>query len=107
MRSSLRRNAAVSGVAFAFTWACLSLTALTTSAVSRADEVCPAGMYWDIYAEQCLYYDLDVYIDPDPIVGPVGPIGVGGVGPVAGPVGPVGVGGPGGPVGPIGGPGRR
>ncbi|MDZ4267039.1 MAG: hypothetical protein U1D00_15320 [Mycobacterium sp.] len=74
-------------------------------AVSRADDVvCPVGMYWDIYSSQCLYYDVDVYLNPpNPIVGPVGPVGVGGVvGPVgSGPVGP----GPVGP-GPIG-PGRR
>ena len=73
-------------------------------AVSRADDVvCPVGMYWDVYTAQCLYYDVNVYVDPAPIVGPVGPVGVGGVvGPVGpGPVGP----GPVGP-GPVG-PGRR
>jgi hypothetical protein len=85
------------------------VTQVASPAVSHADEVvCPAGMYWDIYTNQCLYYDVTWYLDPDPIVGPVGPIGVGGVvGPVGpGPVGPGPVGpGPVGP-GPIG-PGRR
>ncbi|MDY6998113.1 MAG: hypothetical protein SW019_16055 [Actinomycetota bacterium] len=82
-------------------------------AVSSAQEpVCPAGMYWDVITNQCLYYDVNVYLDPlHPIAGPVGPVGVGGVvGPVGpGPVGPGPVGpgpmGPG-PAGP-GGPGRR
>ncbi len=71
-------------------------------AVSRADDVaCPVGMYWDIYSSQCLYYDVDVYLNPDPFLGPLGSVGVGGVvGPVGpGPVGPVGPVGPG-PVGP-------
>ncbi|CAN5509712.1 hypothetical protein BH09ACT8_BH09ACT8_16900 [soil metagenome] len=95
MRSWLRRSAVV----------CLPLVALAMPATGHADEVvCPAGMYWDIYAEQCLWVDVTVYIDPNPllgpnpVLGPVGPVGVGGVG-------PVGPGGPGGPF--IGGPGRR
>ncbi len=88
--------------AFALILTCLPLTAVGIAPQGRADEVCPAGMYWDIYTEQCLYYDIDVYIDPNPVLGPVGPVGVGGpIGPVGpGPVGP-------GPIGPIGGPGRR
>lgn len=76
-------------------------------AVGLAQEpVCPAGMYWDVITNQCLYYDVNVYLDPHPILGPLGPVGVGGVvGPVGpGPVGPGPVG-PG-PAGP-GGPGRR
>lgn len=82
-------------------------------AVSHADEVCPAGTYWDVYTDQCVPYSaVDVYLNPtpilgpNPVVGPAGPVGVGGVvGPVGpGPVGPGPVG-PG-PVGP-GGPGRR
>ena len=79
--------------------------AIGLSSVSHADDVvCPVGMFWDVYTAQCLYYDVNVYVNPpNPIVGPAGPIGVGGVvGPVGpGPVGP----GPVGP-GPIG-PGRR
>jgi hypothetical protein len=83
-------------------WAAASLsTQVASTAVSRADDVaCPVGMYWDIYSNQCLFYDVDVYLNPNPILGPLGPVGVGGViGPVGpGPVGP-GVVGPG-PVGP-------
>jgi hypothetical protein len=88
-----------------------SLLQVASPAVSHADPVvCPAGMYWDVYTDQCLYYNaVDVYLNPtpivgpNPVVGPVGPVGVGGVvGPVGvGPVGP----GPVGP-GPVG-PGRR
>lgn len=78
---------------------------IAAPAVSHAEDVvCPVGMYWDVYTAQCLYYDVNVYVNPpNPIVGPAGPIGVGGVvGPVGpGPVGP----GPIGP-GPVG-PGRR
>lgn len=80
------------------------LSHVGSPAVSHADVVCPVGMYWDVYTAQCLYYDVNVYVNPpNPIVGPAGPIGVGGVvGPVGpGPVGP----GPVGP-GPVG-PGRR
>ncbi len=90
-RGARRRAAAVALVAFAA--ASLS-TQVTAPAVSRADDVaCPVGMYWDIYSNQCLYYDVDVYLNPYPILGPVGPgpVGPGPVGP--GPVGP-------GPVGP-------
>ncbi len=79
-------------------------TAVTFPATSSAQEpLCPAGMYWDVYTAQCLYYDVDVYLNPAPIVGPFGPVGVGGViGPVGpGPVGPGPVGpGPVGPRGP-------
>lgn len=96
-------------VALAATAAACLLTQVAAPAVSRADEVCPVGMYWDAYTAQCLYYDANVYVNPpNPIVGPVGPVGVGGVvGPVGvGPVGPGPIGpGPVGP-GPIG-PGRR
>ena len=75
------------------------LAAVASPPLTRAQEVvCPAGMYWDVYTDHCLYYDVDVYLGPNPILGPAGPIGVGGV---VGPVGP----GPVGP-GPIG-PGRR
>ncbi|MGE2723817.1 hypothetical protein [Mycolicibacterium pulveris] len=85
----------------------LALQAISP-AVSHADEVCPAGTYWDVYTNQCIPYSaVDVYLNPtpilgpNPVLGPAGPVGVGGVvGPVGpGPVGP-------GPVGP-GGPGRR
>lgn len=90
-----RRNSA--RVALAASVAAALLTQLASPAVSHADDpVCPAGMYWDIYTDECLYYDVDVYLNPpNPIIGPVGPVGVGGViGPVGpGPVGP-------GPIGP-------
>ena len=81
-----------------------SVLQLCAPALGHAQEpVCPAGMYWDVITNQCLYYDVNVYLDPNPVVGPLGPVGVGGVvGPVGpGPVGP----GPLGP-GPVG-PGRR
>ena len=81
-----------------------ALMSAAAPALGHAQEpVCPAGMYWDVVTTQCLYYDVNVYVDPNPVVGPVGPVGVGGVvGPVGpGPVGP----GPVGP-GPVG-PGRR
>ncbi|MBI3217077.1 MAG: hypothetical protein HYZ38_24945 [Mycobacterium sp.] len=101
MTLSARRLAAIAVAA-----AALPAVSMIGTAVSHADEVCPVGMYWDVYSMQCLYYDVDVYVNPpNPIVGPVGPVGVGGLGPVAGPVGPVGVGGVGpvvGPVGPVG-----
>ncbi|MCH9768933.1 MAG: hypothetical protein K0U70_14160 [Actinomycetia bacterium] len=90
----MSRSAAV--VAFSASVTVPLVAAMPSPAVSHADEVvCPAGMYWDIYTSQCLYHDVDVYLGPNPILGPVGPIGVGGVvGPVGpGPVGP-------GPVGP-------
>lgn len=93
------RTSAAMGVVAAAVW-CL----IQTAAVGHAQEpVCPAGMYWDVYTNQCLPYDVNVYLNPAPVVGPVGPVGVGGVvGPVGpGPVGP----GPVGP-GPVG-PGRR
>ena len=81
-----------------------ALISAASPALGYAQEpVCPAGMYWDVVTNQCLYYDVNVYLDPNPVVGPLGPVGVGGVvGPVGpGPVGP----GPVGP-GPVG-PGRR
>lgn len=78
---------------------------LASPALSHADEVCPAGTYWDVYTNQCIPYSaVDVYLNPTPILGPnpvVGPAGPVGVGGVVGPVGP----GPAGP-GPVG-PGRR
>ena len=84
--------------------AVLSLTSVASPATGHAQEpVCPAGTYWDMYTDQCVPNDVNVYLNPAPVVGPAGPIGVGGVvGPVRpGPVGP-------GPVGPgPAGPGRR
>jgi len=91
MAVGVRRSAAM--VALVVSAAASLLTQAASPAVSHADVVCPPGMYWDIYTNVCLYFDVDVYLGPNPIVGPVGPVGVGGV---IGPVGP----------GPIG-PGRR
>lgn len=94
MTSRLRRATAIAARGIAVV--SLPLAGLAAPAVSWADEVCPAGLYWDIYTEQCIYYDYTVYVDPSPIVGPnpiVGPVGPVGVGGVVGPVGP-------GPVGP-------
>lgn len=91
-------------LAFAATVAIGCLAQIASPTVGHAQEpVCPAGTYWDMYTDQCLPYDLTVYVNPAPVVGPAGPVGVGGVvGPVGpGPVGP----GPVGP-GPVG-PGRR
>lgn len=91
---------------------CATATVLQVAspALSHADEVCPAGTYWDVYTNQCIPYSaVDVYLNPTPILGPnpvVGPAGPVGVGGVVGPVGPGPVGsGPVGP-GPMG-PGRR
>ncbi|ULE31874.1 hypothetical protein [Mycobacterium sp. IDR2000157661] len=102
MRVGARPCAAM--VTLAVTAAVCGLTQVASPAVGQAQEpVCPAGMYWDIYTLQCLPYDVNVYLNPAPVVGPAGPVGVGGVvGPVGpGPVGP-------GPVGPgPAGPGRR
>ncbi|CAN5188911.1 hypothetical protein BH11ACT7_BH11ACT7_39720 [soil metagenome] len=88
-----------------------------TPAISSADDGCGLSMYYNTATAQCeycdvLYYDVatdqcaywdnpTVYINPNPVIGPVGPgpVGPGPVGP--GPVGP----GPVGP-GPVG-PGRR
>lgn len=122
MRSSLREYSAIGVVAFAL--AGFPLTGLASAPVSHAEDDCDYSFYmnyatnqcqfcddsmtWNYDTNQCLahvYVDPNVYVGPNPIVGPVGPVGVGGVGPVAGPVGPVGVGGPAGPGGP-GGPGR-
>ncbi|MGB0436932.1 MAG: hypothetical protein ACPGXI_09295 [Mycobacterium sp.] len=111
----MSRSAAI--VAFSVSATVPLLAAMPSPAVSHADEVaCPAGMYWDIYANQCLYYDVGVYLSPNPFLGPLGPVGPGPVGPGPvgpgpvgpGPVGPGSVGpGPGGP-GPVGpGPRRR
>lgn len=80
------------------------LAQIASPAVGQAQEpACPAGTYWDMYTDQCVPDDVNVYLNPAPVVGPAGPVGVGGV---AGPVGP----GPAGP-GPVGpgpaGPGRR
>lgn len=90
MKVGVRRSAAM--VALVASVAAGLLTQIASSAVSRADDVvCPVGMYWDVYSAQCLYYDVNVYLNPpNPIVGPAGPVGVGGV---VGPMGP-------GPVGP-------
>ncbi|CAA0134955.1 Uncharacterised protein [Mycolicibacterium vanbaalenii] len=103
MRVGIRPGAV--RIALAASTVAMVMTQIASPAVSAADDVvCPVGMYWDVYSAQCLYYDVNVYLNPpNPIVGPVGPVGVGGVvGPVGpGPVGP----GPVGP-GPIG-PGRR
>jgi len=85
-RGVWRHAAAVALVA----WTAAALSAQVASpAVSRADDVaCPVGMYWDIYSNQCLFYDVDVYLNPYPILGPLGPgpVGPGPVGP--GPAGP-------------------
>ena len=99
--------------AFALAVAAIPLTALTSPAVSTAQDNCDfnffyntvtnqcqfcdtAVMYWNYELNQCFPIDPTPYVDPvigpNPVVGPVGPVGVGGVGPVAGPVGPVGVG---------------
>ena len=40
------------------------LMPVASPAVSRADAVCPVGMYWDAYTAQCLYYDANVYVNP-------------------------------------------
>jgi len=117
--------------ALAFAVAAIPLTALTSPAVSHAEDDCDfnyflntatnqcqfcdtATMYWNYDTNECLVVDLTPYVDPilgpagpigvgpDPILGPVGPVGVGGVGPVVGPVGPVGVGGLGPVAGPVG-----
>lgn len=117
--------------AFAVAVAAVPLTALTSPAVSAAEDNCDfnffwnaatnqcqfcdtATMWWDYPTNQCLPIDPTPYVDPvlgpvgpvgvgpDPVLGPVGPVGVGGVGPVVGPVGPVGVGGVGPVAGPVG-----
>lgn len=79
----MRRSAAIVALAGAAVFGLAAQGA--EPAVSRADDVvCPAGMYWDIYSSQCLYYDVDVYLNPpNPIVGAVGPVAVG-----PGPIGP-------------------
>ena len=133
MITRLRSYGAIA--AFGLVAAAAPLAALGSPAVSHAEddcaysfymnyntgvcEFCAEGMFWDGPTNQCLAVNPDVYIGPnpvvgpvgpigvgpDPILGPVGPVGVGGVGPVVGPVGPVGVGGVGpvvGPVGPVG-----
>lgn len=48
-----------------------------------------APTYWDVYTDQCLPYDVNVYLNTAPVVGPAGPVGVG---EVVGPVGLVPVG---------------
>lgn len=100
MSVGVRRNAVMAALVAS---GAAVLLQVASPAVSSAQEpVCPVGMYWDVYTAQCLV-DVNVYVNPNPIVGPVGPVGAGGViGPVGpGPVGP----GPVGP-GPVG-PGRR
>ena len=106
--------------AFGLAAAALPVAGLASSPVSHAEDdcaysfymnyttgvcqFCDDGMFWDYPSNQCLAVNPAIYVDPNPIVGPVGPIGVG-PDPVLGPVGPVGVGGVGpvvGPVGPIG-----
>ena len=107
--------------AFALAVAAIPLTAITSPAVSHAEDDCDfnyflntatnqcqfcdtAVMYWNYDVNQCFPIDPTPYVDPilgpagpigvgpDPVLGPVGPVGVGGVGPVVGPVGPIGVG---------------
>jgi hypothetical protein len=105
----VRLSAAMATLVVSF--AAGSVLQFASPAESHADPVvCPVGMYWDVYTDQCLYDNpVDVYLNPTPILGPnpvVGPVGPVGVGGVVGPVGPGPVGpGPIGP-GPIG-PGRR
>ncbi len=106
--------------ALGFTAVAVPLAALASPAVSQAEdncaysfymnyntgvcEFCDDSMFWSYPANQCLAVNPDVYIGPNPIVGPVGPVGIG-PDPILGPAGPVGVGGVGpvvGPVGPVG-----
>ncbi|MCB1264394.1 MAG: hypothetical protein KDB56_07355 [Mycobacterium sp.] len=116
--------------AFALAVAAIPLTALTSPAVSSAQDNCDFNffyntvtnqcqfcdtgyMYWNYPANLCLLVDPTPYVDPilgpagpigvgpNPVVGPVGPVGVG-PDPVVGPVGPVGVGGLGPVAGPVG-----
>nr|WP_090339861.1 hypothetical protein [Mycolicibacterium malmesburyense]CRL68475.1 hypothetical protein CPGR_00896 [Mycolicibacterium malmesburyense] len=107
MRVGLRARFGTTALAAAA--AVWGLASFVSPAIVQAQEpVCPAGTYWDVYTDQCVPNDVDVYLNPAPVVGPAGPVGVGGVvGPVGpGPVGPGPVGpGPAGP-GPAG-PGRR
>lgn len=100
MTVGMRPGAAMAAMAVMAAAAMLwSLAQAMSPALGHAQEpVCPAGTYWDVYTDQCVPNDVNVYLNPAPVVGPVGPVGVGGV---VGPVGP----GPVGP-GPVG-PGRR
>ncbi len=107
MTVGLRARSVVTTLAA--TAAVWSLASVASPAIGQAQEpVCPAGTYWDVYTDQCVLNDVNVYLNPAPVVGPAGPVGVGGVVGPAGP-GPVGPG-PAGP-GPVGpgpaGPGRR
>lgn len=104
---SVRRCGAIAAIALPV--AALSLAGLVSPAVSHAEDdcdysfymnydtnqcqFCDDSMYWNYDTNQCLATgDVDVYLDPNPILGPAGPVGVGGVGPVVGPVGPIGIG---------------
>ena len=97
--------------ASALVLASLPLTGLASAAISRADDGCGEGMYWNYETNQCEPWVAapgNVYIDPyipvpipvwNPCIGPCG-IGPPGIGPpalVPPGVGPPGIGGPGGP----------
>lgn len=119
MKPGPRFRRAFGALALAIT--AVPLTALSSPAVSRAQDNCDfnyfwnsftnqcqfcdtATMYWNYNANLCLLADPTPYVDPilgpagpigvgpNPVVGPAGPVGVGGVGPVVGPVGPRGIG---------------
>ena len=94
--------------AFAVGVAALPLIGLASPTTSHAEDNCDfnyylntvtdqcqfcdgAVMYWEYNTNVCLPLDPTVYVDPNPILGPVGPVGVG-PDPIVGPVGPGGIG---------------
>jgi hypothetical protein len=78
------------GAAVASLFGGLSMAVMSPATAQAQGPVCPEGTYWYAATAQCVPDEVDVDVDPAPIVGPAGPAGAGGV---VGPVGP-------GPVGP-------